>query len=53
MRSYKIEAAPPNSAGTGGAGGGGQRGKGRQENTDITTQIIENTKTGRFGVFGN
>ena len=55
MRSYKIEAAPPNSAGTGGTGGQGvgQRGKGRQENTDITTQIIENTKTGRFGVFGN
>ena len=58
MRSYKIEAAPPNSAGTGGTGGTGgqgvgQRGKGRQENTDITTQIIENTKTGRFGVFGN
>ena len=48
MRSYKIEAVPPISAGMG-EGGGARRG-GRQENTDITAQIIENTKTGRLGV---
>ena len=47
MRSYKIEAVPPISAGMG--EGGAPRG-GRQENTDITAQIIENTKTGRLGV---